>query len=84
MSIFEGWDRETLAELYRIVTGSWGGVAALAVFAIIAVLLIVVVGLYVSHQVSGFYLKIQKEDEEAAREEEEREKAETQEESEKE
>ncbi len=72
-SIFDGWDRETLTQLYGIVTGSPTGLVALVALLLIFVLLVVLIGLYVSHRVSGFYIRIQQEEEDARREEEERE-----------
>jgi len=70
VSIFSGWNRENLRLLWDTATGSPAGLAIFAGIALIMVLAVLVVGIYVSHKIGGFFIKIQQEEEEARREEE--------------
>ena len=65
MSIFSGWDRESLLALKDALTASPEGLGALALVCLIGVAAIGIVCLFVSRKVGGFFTKIQEEEEQA-------------------
>lgn len=69
MSIFSGWDRESLLALKDALTASPEGLGALALVCLIGVAAIGIVCLFVSRKVGGFFTKIQEEEEQARLEE---------------
>lgn len=69
MSIFSGWDRESLLALKDALTASPEGLGALALVCLIGVAAIGIVCLFVSHKVGGFFTKVQEEEEQARLEE---------------
>ena len=69
MSIFSGWDRESLLALKDALTASPEGLGALALVCLIGMAAIAAVCLFVSHKVGGFFTKVQEEEEQARLEE---------------
>ena len=69
MSIFSGWDRESLLALKNALTASPEGLGALALVCLIGMAAIAAVCLFVSHKVGGFFTKVQEEEEQARLEE---------------
>ncbi len=70
MSVFSGWDRESLAALKAAMTGSPEGLALLAGLLLAGLLAVSLVVFFATRQIGGFFLKV-REDEERARAEEE-------------
>ena len=58
MSIFSGWDRESLLVLKDALTASPEGLGALALVCLIGMAAIAAVCLFVSHKVGGFFTKV--------------------------
>lgn len=73
MSVFSGWNRESLAALKEALTGSPEGLVIFALTALIALLALGLVIFFASRQIGGFFLKVREDDERARREEEEEE-----------
>ena len=71
MSIFSGWNRESLAALKEALTGSPEGLMAFAVVALAGFLAVGLVVFFASRQIGGFFLKVREDDERARMEEEE-------------
>ncbi len=71
MSIFSGWDRDSLARLKEALTSSPEGLFSLALLCLVGVAAIALVVFFASRQVSGFFAKVQEEDERARLEEQE-------------
>ena len=69
MSIFSGWDRESLLALKNALTASPEGLGALALVCLIGMAAIAAVCLFVSHKVGGFFTRVQEEEEQARLEE---------------
>jgi hypothetical protein len=69
MSIFSGWDRESLLALKDALTASPEGLGALALVCLIGMAAIAAVCLFVSHKVGGFFTRVQEEEEQARLEE---------------
>lgn len=69
MSIFSGWDRESLLALKDALTASPEGLGALVLVCLIGMAAIAAVCLFVSHKVGGFFTKVQEEEEQARLEE---------------
>ena len=69
MSIFSGWDRESLLALKDALTASPERLGALALVCLIGMAAIAAVCLFVSHKVGGFFTKVQEEEEQARLEE---------------
>ncbi|MCR4707521.1 MAG: hypothetical protein K5746_06200 [Clostridiales bacterium] len=75
MSVFSGWNRESLAALKEALTGSPEGLAAFALVAIAGFFAIGLVVFFASRQIGGFFLKVREDEERARMEEEEEERA---------
>ena len=71
MSIFSGWDRESLARLKGALTSSPEGLFSLALLCLIGVAAIALVVFFASRQINGFFARVQEEDEQARLEEQE-------------
>ena len=69
MSIFSGWDGESLTALKAALSGSPQGLAALAVMGLVGVAAVLLVGFFVSRQIGGFFVHVQEEEERQRQEE---------------
>ena len=69
MSIFSGWDGDSLAALKAALSGSPQGLAALLAMGLVGVAAVLIVGFFVSRQIGGFFAHVQEEEERQRQEE---------------
>ena len=62
MSIFSGWEAGDLDRLRDVLTGSPQGLGMLFVFVLVLIALVFLLVHIISHQISGFTLRISGED----------------------
>ncbi|MBR1709374.1 MAG: hypothetical protein IJ719_11160 [Clostridia bacterium] len=76
MSIFSVWGKGDFGIIRDALTGSKEGIAALVIFTVVLIGIVLIMVRLISHQLSGFYIHVSQEEEEQRLEEErEREKA---------
>ncbi len=64
MSIFSGWEAGDFGRLREVLTESPQGLMMLVVFVLILIALVFLLVQIISHQISGFYVRISGEEEE--------------------
>lgn len=72
MSIFSGWEAGDFGRLREVLTESPQGLMMLVVFVLILIALVFLLVQIISHQISGFYVRISGEEEEDGDEPEEK------------